>query len=216
MKTLRKNKLIKTAMVLPVLVAVMITSCKDVTKKEVASLKPLTDEEHILRGQYLVTIGGCHDCHSPKIFGPQGMEFDPSKLLSGHPEGSPLPSIDLKALEPGQWVAFLPDLTGGIGPWGLTFARNLTPHETGIKGWTFDTFVKIFRTGKHMGAEQGRPVLPPMPWFNLMDAPEEDLKSIYLYLNSLPPINNHVPAPLSPDQVVELQKKQILALAEKK
>jgi hypothetical protein len=85
---------------------------------------------------------------------------------------------------------------------GMTFSRNLTPHETGIKGWSEEVFIKALRTGKHMGIEKGRPIMPPMPWFNLAGAEENDLKAIYNYLMSLPPIDNAVPDPISPEQLM--------------
>jgi len=45
------------------------------------------------RGQYLVNITGCHDCHTPKIEGPGGKPvLDEKRLLSGHPEKAPYPS----------------------------------------------------------------------------------------------------------------------------
>ena len=40
----------------------------------------------VQRGQYLVTIGGCNDCHTPFKMGPNGPEPDMSRMLSGHPE----------------------------------------------------------------------------------------------------------------------------------
>lgn len=129
------------------------------------------------------------------------MQLDETRLLSGHPEGSPLPPIDAKALEPGYWALFSGDLTVGVGPWGISYAQNLTPHETGIKGWSLEVFVKAMRTGKHMGVEQGRPIMPPMPWVNLAQATDEDLKALYMYLQSLPPVNNKVPDPKSPEEV---------------
>lgn len=128
---------------------------------------------------------------------PGEMGFDQTRLLSGHPESEALPPLDEKALQPGNWITFSPNLTAAVCPWGLTYARNLTPHETGIKGWEEEVFIKALRTGKHMGVELGRPILPPMPWFNLVAANEEDLKAIYKYLQSLPPIDNYVPDPLS-------------------
>jgi hypothetical protein len=161
-----------------------------------------TQEDMVARGEYLTTIGGCSDCHTPKTFGPEGMGFDSTKLLSGHPQGSPLPEVDPRALQPGYWVLFSPDLTASVGPWGISFARNLTPHETGIKGWTEEVFIKPLRIGKHMGVEKGRPIMPPMPWFNLARAKTEDLKAIYAFLMSLPPIDNAVPDPNGPDQLM--------------
>jgi mono/diheme cytochrome c family protein len=82
--------------------------------------------------------------------------------------------------------------TAFAGPWGVSYARNLTPDQlTGIGIWSEDTFIKTLRTGKHWGVS--RPILPPMPWQNLRQMKEEDLRSIYAYLRSLKPIRNQVP-----------------------
>ena len=132
------------------------------------------------------------------------MELDSRRLLSGHPEGSPLPEIDPRALQPGYWTMLNGHLTAAVGPWGLTYARNLTPHETGIKGWEEEVFIKALRTGKHMGMEKGRPIMPPMPWLNLAGAEEEDLKAIFHYLQSLKPVDNYVPEPVSPEEVLKM------------
>jgi hypothetical protein len=40
----------------------------------------------VQRGQYLVTIMGCNDCHTPLKMGPKGPEPDLARALSGHPE----------------------------------------------------------------------------------------------------------------------------------
>lgn len=71
--------------------------------------------------------------------------------------------------------------------------------ETGIGVWTTEIFIKAMRTGKHMGA--GRPILPPMPWFNYAKATDEDLKAILAYLKTLKPIKNAVPAPIPPTEL---------------
>lgn len=184
----------------------LLSACmqKQEVKESLASVKVPTKQEYILKGAYLTKVGGCNDCHTPKLFTEKGMELDTSRLLSGHPEGSPLPEIDPKALQPGYWTLFNGHLTAAVGPWGLTYARNLTPHETGIKGWKEEVFIKSLRTGKHMGMEAGRPIMPPMPWFNLAEAEEEDLRAIYHYLQSLKPVNNYVPEPVSPAEVLKM------------
>lgn len=84
------------------------------------------------------------------------MELDTARLLSGHPTGSPLPEIDLRALQPGYWTLYNDHLTAGLSPWGITYARNLTPHGTGIKGWSENVFIKALRTGKYMGMKEWR------------------------------------------------------------
>jgi hypothetical protein len=57
-------------------------------------------------------------------------------------------------------------------------------------------FIKAIRNGKDMG--EGRPILPPMPWPEYRHFTDDELKSIFAYLKSLPPISNAVPDPISP------------------
>jgi hypothetical protein len=167
--------------------------------KQLTSERNLDDKELSQRGEFLVTVGGCNDCHSPKKFGPNGMSFDSSKLLSGHPQSTPLPPLAANDLKPGNWVRMTPDVTAFAGPWGISFAANLTPDSaTGIGAWTEENFVNIFKTGKHLGQQGGRPILPPMPWFNLASVDKQEIKAIYAYLRSRRPISNKVPAPVPP------------------
>lgn len=78
------------------------------------------------------------------------------------------------------------------GPWGVTFSANLTPDQnTGLGIWTEDMFIKAMRSGKHLGTS--RPIQPPMPWSWVGTATDADLKAIFAYLRSVPPITNHVP-----------------------
>ena len=152
----------------------------------------------IERGKYLVTLGGCNDCHSPKVMTPKGPAVDESKLLSGSPAGQPLPALPEGVLGPGKWGAVTSmDLTIWAGPWGVSFARNLTADkETGLGSWNEAMFIKALRTGKDMG--EGRPILPPMPWETIGKATDGDLKAIFAYLQSLPPIKNAVHDPIPP------------------
>jgi mono/diheme cytochrome c family protein len=152
------------------------------------------------RGKYLVTTSGCHDCHSPKVYTPEGLpQPDEKRLLCGHPADEGLPEFSHDWVTPGKWVLFNSHLTAAVGPWGISYAANLTPDDqTGIGLWTEDVFIKALRTGKHMGA--GRPILPPMPWPNLAEMTDEDLGAMFAYLKSLPPVKNPVPAPVAPPQ----------------
>jgi hypothetical protein len=83
----------------------------------------------------------------------------------------------------------------------MSFAANLTSDETGIGAWTEHNFITAMRTGKIKGLENGRTMLPPMPWFNFKNMTDEDLKSIFAYLKSTKPVSNLVPAPISPDKL---------------
>jgi len=165
-----------------------------------ASNAVASDKTQIERGKYLVNFGGCHDCHTPKIFGPEGPKLDETRLLSGSPAEQPLPPIDKKALQPGNWMLMGPDLTSFVGPWGVTRSANLTPDEqTGLGLWTEEHFLNTIKTGKHMGT--GRPIMPPMFIELLGNLTLDDQKAIFAYLKSLPPIKNAVVQPIAPPDV---------------
>ena len=104
-----------------------------------------------------------------------------------------LPEVDLDLVGADKWVLTFPMLTAYVGPWGISYAANLTPDPTGLGTWTKEQFVKTMRSGKHMGADKGRNIAPPMPWFNLQETSETDLEAIFMYLQSIPPIENKVP-----------------------
>lgn len=162
--------------------------------------QPLTQEQLVKRGEYLVTIGGCNDCHSPKKFGPKGPEPDPSILLSGHPANAGVPEMVPGIPNPAGWLAACnAHMTAWVGPWGISFAANLTPDsQTGIGDWEEADFIKAMRTGQHLG--MGRDILPPMPWQSIGKSTDADLKAIFAYLKSLPAIPNLVPGPIPPPQ----------------
>lgn len=152
----------------------------------------------IKHGQFLVMAGGCNDCHTPKIMTPMGMALDSTKLLSGHPSGEKVPDPPVNFIGPDKWGAITSNsFTAWYGPWGTSFAANLTPDKVnGIGSWTEDVFVKALRNGKHMGA--GRPILPPMPWQNFAILSDSDIKDIFAYLQTLKPVSNEVPLPIPP------------------
>ncbi len=159
----------------------------------------------IERGRYLVaTIGGCNDCHTPKKFTGKGPELDMDHLLSGFPTGEKLPDLPKEwvAPMPGKWgAATTNDLTAWYGPWGVSFAANLTPDlETGIGSWTEQMFFQAMRTGKHLGAPDGRDILPPMPWQGIGDLTDDDLNALFAYFKSLKPVSNAVPEPIPPQK----------------
>jgi hypothetical protein len=151
----------------------------------------------VKRGEYLMGILGCHDCHSPKRLGPNGPEIIPELHLSGYPADRPVGAIVPEALQNG-WMLFGGDGTSAVGPWGVSFAANLTSDESGIGNWSYEQFKIALTQGKAKGLANGRPLLPPMPWFNYINMKEEDLQAIFQYLKSTPPVKNIVPAPIPP------------------
>jgi hypothetical protein len=148
------------------------------------------------RGEHFVKMMGCTDCHTPMKMGPNGPESDATRYLSGHPSMLVMPPAP--KLPEGPWAGTVAaTFTAWAGPWGTSFTANLTPDkETGLGAWTAQTFLDAIRTGKHMG--RGRPIMPPMPYEALRNASDEDLRSIFVYLTTIPVIPNRVPDPIPP------------------
>lgn len=121
-------------------------------------------------GAYLATAMGCHDCHTPgALFG----KPDFQRTLAGSELG---------------WS----------GPWGVSYASNLTPDPvTGIGAWTEDQIVLALRTGKR---PDGTDLRPPMPWPNAATLTNRDVHSLAKYLKSIVPVNHSVPAAVPPGQ----------------
>lgn len=133
-------------------------SCAPASKP--AAPTAMTPEQTLARGKYLVMITGCNDCHTPgSLFGAP----DTTRMLAGSELG---------------WR----------GPWGVSFASNLTPDaETGLGSWTDAQIMTAFRSGHR---PDGSPVLPPMPWPNFALLTDEDAGAIVAYMRSLPPVKH--------------------------
>ncbi|MDC8787189.1 c-type cytochrome [Roseateles koreensis] len=130
-----------------------------------------SDKASIRRGEYLVALGGCTDCHTPGHF-------------LGHP--------DLTRYLGGSDVGF------SIPGAGVFLARNLTPDdETGLGKWTREQIVTAITTGKRPDGRQLAPVMPYMAFSRLTPA---DAQAIAQYLKSLPPVRNKVPGPFGPNE----------------
>ena len=123
------------------------------------------------RGEYLVSIGGCNDCHTPGNF--LGKR-DTSRVLGGSEVGFEIPHL------------------------GTFYGPNLTPDkETGLGNWTTEQIAAAITTGV---TPDGRHLAPAMPSADFAALSSEDAQSIALYLKSLPPVHNQVPGPFGPDQ----------------
>lgn len=127
------------------------------------------DPAQVARGQYLVTFGGCNDCHTPGYF--LGKP-DKSRFLGGSDVGFEVP---------GQ---------------GVFVGSNITPDkETGIGGWTREQIVAAIQTGRR---PDGRTLAPIMPWPAFAQLTRDDAMAIAAYLQSLEPVRNRVPGPIRP------------------
>src|SRR5512134_1710889 len=118
------------------------------TKQGGTKAEPAAAKGLVERGRYLAITMGCNDCHTP-----------------GTLYGSP----DFKRELSGSEV-------GWRGPWGISFARNLTPDpETGLGSWTADEIANALRSGVR---KDGSVLLPPMPWQNTSQMSEPDLRAL--------------------------------------
>src|SRR6185436_16097135 len=156
----------------------------------------------VQRGEYIVKTSGCNDCHTPWKMGANNQpEADMTRFLSGHPEKM---VVNKPAKMEGVWMGSMSGtFTAWAGPWGISYTANLTPDPSGLAAWTEDMFIRAIREGKHMG--QSRPILPPMPWMVYKNLTDDDLKAVFAYLKTIPPVSNHVPDPVPPDAVAKMK-----------
>jgi mono/diheme cytochrome c family protein len=82
-----------------------------------------------------------------------------------------------------EWLTGVP--VGYQGPWGTTYASNL---RLVINGMSESQWLE------HARME----FKPPMPWFNLREMTDEDLKAVYAYVRSLGPAGVAAPAYVAP------------------
>lgn len=134
------------------------------SKASFNSIPPKSDK--VRYGEYMVTAGGCYDCHTKqekgKFIGEDfagGMEFK-------FPDGA------------------------------VVRSSNITPHSTGIGSWSEEQFVRRFTfysdsvyTPKKVGPGEFQTM---MPWVMYAGMTEVDLKAIYAYLKTLEPVDNPV------------------------
>jgi hypothetical protein len=167
-------------------------SAPEETSRTATPAAPAQSSNPVERGQYLVTVMACNDCHTPFRMGANGPEPDMSRMLSGHQAELVMPPPPRLSEKDWAWAGAATN-TAFAGPWGISYAANITPDETtGIGSWTDEMFLRAFRLGQHIGAS--RPIQPPMPWQWMGKMTDEDLKAIFAYLRTVPAIVNQVPA----------------------
>lgn len=142
-------------------------------------------------GNHLVVICGCNDCHTPKLMSPQGPVEDTSLLLSGHPAQGAVPVLMPEQV--GKGMAATYDLTAWHGPWGTSYAANLTPDSTGLGSWSEEQFMTCLKQGLFKGLPGSRPIMPPMPIADFKHMTDNEMKAVFAYLKTIKPIHNVVP-----------------------
>jgi cytochrome c553 len=78
-------------------------------------------------------------------------------------------------------------LSGGklAGDPDMPIVANLTPHATGLKGWTEADFFRALREGKR---KDGTAISPRMPWQAYGGMGDTEIKAMWAYLQTLPPV----------------------------
>ena len=150
-----------------------------------------SQSDMVQRGKYLVdAVAACGYCHTPRA----GAEYNMDMYLAGHPAGQPYPRYNLPSMmQQGIFIVTSTQMTAFSGPFGTSFATNLTPDkETGLGDWTEEMFIGAIHTGLHQGVEGNRKIFPPMPAKHYAQMNDEDLKAIWAYLRTIKPVKNEV------------------------
>ena len=135
------------------------------------SVQAQTSPTEIARGKYLVTFGGCIDCHTPGYFFGKP---DMARALAGSEVGFEIPGL------------------------GVFYGSNLTPDkETGLGNWTSVQIVAALQKGTR---PDGRMLVPIMPWKAFANLTMRDANAIAAYLKSLAPVSNKVPGPFGANE----------------
>jgi hypothetical protein len=125
--------------------------------------------QRLERGRYLAeTVVDCFGCHS---------DFDKEVYGGGKKEGSK-----------GQGGLCFDK---GVGFPGKICAQNITQdRETGLGEWTDGEIIRAFREGI---SRDGHALFPMMPYKYFRTLSDEDVKSIVVYLRTIPPIKRQNP-----------------------
>jgi mono/diheme cytochrome c family protein len=167
--------------------------------------RQMSDEDVFSLVAYLDTLPSVKRTHPPTQ-----LDFPVALLIKStpRPAGS-VPQPDLSGkVRKGEYLANIagcrgchtPSLGGGerfVAPGLLVVSANISPDpSTGIGRWSEQDFVNKFAEYRDY-AEHGPPKVGPsaftlMPWLEFCRLPEEDLRAIYAYLRTQPPVHKSV------------------------
>lgn len=69
-------------------------------------------------------------------------------------------------------------------PPSLPIPSNITPHETGLAGWTYEDFLTLLNTGRRKNGLALNPFMPYEAWAKFDDV---EKKALWAYLQTVPP-----------------------------
>ncbi len=108
------------------------------------------------------------------------------------------PPVEAPSVELGEHIVQVcrgchgPQLSGGkmAGDPNMPVVANITPHETGLKSWTENDFIRALREGKR---KDGTSISTMMPWTAYGQMTDTELKAVWAYLQTVPAVEkgNH-------------------------
>jgi predicted acetyltransferase len=137
------------------------------------------------RGAYLVQLAECMGCHTTTTadgkpframqFG-GGRRFIETRMGFGYEVGGDgaFSAASEPSLQKGERVVA---------------SANLTRDPSGIPYYTPELFIQTIRSGKVAGV---RRLSSAMPWIHFRTLTDDDLRAIFAYLRSVPPVRHHV------------------------
>jgi mono/diheme cytochrome c family protein len=162
---------------------------------------PLGDEDLAALVSYIASLPPVASEPGPRTVGPLGRllvatgqipNFVPAELIDHEAPHPPAPAPG-RTVEYGAYLA-----TGCIGCHGDNFsggpipgtppdfppASNITPHATGIGGWTEEDFFRLLREGRR---PDGSEINPQMPWQGLGQMTDDEIGALWMFLRTVEP-----------------------------
>ena len=135
------------------------------------------DPEAAMRGRYLAAMAGvCLECHTPENPPGSAEVIDMTRPFHG---GREFPAAGF-----GLPVPPFPE---------TIYSANVTPHATGIEGWSVADVVTALKMGQAMDMSGICPPMPAGPMGIYANLTDDDAADIGAYLLALPPADNTVP-----------------------
>jgi len=116
----------------------------------------------------------------------------PAFAIDHHRPHPSEPPVEAASVELGAHIAQVcrgchgEGLSGGTvaGDPNMPVVANLTPHDTGLRGWTEADFIRALREGKR---KDGTNIATAMPWRAYGQMKDVELKALWAYLQTVPP-----------------------------
>jgi cytochrome c553 len=152
-----------------VLLTLVAAGCSGKYVRPVSSEKIEATPDRLVRGSYLVNqVCACGACHTTREHGHIATEPERTDAYLGGGN-----TFVAKGMSDGIWIP------------------NITPDvETGVGSWSDDELVRVIRDGV---ARDGHFLVPVMPFDAYQHMSDEDVRSIVVYLRSVPPYKQPKP-----------------------